>query len=381
MKSLPTLFSRTSTGAVQTWQMIVDGNQYYVISGQQDGKKVQSEPTICEAKNIGRANATTPAEQALSEAQAKWDKKVKLGYTTDVTKIDSSTSFVEVMLAKNYDDYRDKMDWDEGVFVQNKYNGVRCVATFEGGEVVLKSRKGETWVSVVHINKDLQTFFQKHPSAVLDGELYCYEHRQKLNELVKLVRKTKNISSEDLKKSEEMVRFYVYDGYSFGPAMDPCNKYAYRKKWIDENLPKYSKYYRKVDTTLVHSQKELDELYNKFLDGGEEGAIIRVPSSPYEGKRSKYLLKYKPENSDEGVIIKLIEGGGNWANTAKTATIQWNGKIFDATFTGTYEQGVDRLKNKKDWEGKTVTFVYMNTTGLGVPNYPRINPDNCFRAD
>jgi ATP-dependent DNA ligase len=381
MKSLPTLFSRTSTGAVQQWTVQIDGNKFRVESGQTDGKKVLSEWTVCEPKNVGRANATTANEQAISEAQAKWDKKVKLGYTTDVTKIDSSTSFVEPMLAKDYDDYRDKMDWEEGVFVQNKYNGVRCVATLEGCEVVLKSRKGEKWVSVPHINKDLEKFFQQYPSAVLDGELYCYEHRQKLNELVKLVRKTKNISAEDLKKSEEMVRFYVYDGYSFGPATDVCVKYSVRKARLDELLPQYSKYYRKVDTTLVHSQKELDELYNKFLDDGEEGAIIRIPHSPYEGKRSKYLLKYKPENSDEGVIVKLIEGGGNWANTAKTATIEWNGKIFDATFTGTYEQGVDRLKNKKDWEGKTVTFMYMNTTGLGVPNYPRINPDNCFRAD
>jgi hypothetical protein len=139
----------------------IDGNKFRVESGQTDGKKVLSEWTVCEPKNIGRANATTADEQAISEAQAKWDKKVKLGYTTDVTKIDSSTSFVEPMLAKDYDDYMNKMDWDEGVFVQNKYNGVRCVATLEGGEVVLKSRKGEKWVSVPHINKDLEKFFDR----------------------------------------------------------------------------------------------------------------------------------------------------------------------------------------------------------------------------
>jgi DNA ligase-1 len=383
MKSLPTLFSRTSTGAVQTWQMIIDGNQYYVISGQQDGKKTQSEPTICQGKNIGRANETTPEEQAESEAQAKWDKKVKLGYTTDVTKIDSSTSFVEPMLAKDYEDYMSKMDWDEGVLVQNKYNGVRCVATLEGGEVVLKSRKGEKWVSVPHINKDLEKFFDKYPEAVLDGELYNYDLRQKLNELTSIVRKTKasHITPELLKKSEQMVRFYVYDGYDMGPATDACVKYSSRKKWIDENLPKYSKYYRKVDTTLVHSQKELDELYNKFLADGEEGAIVRVPSSPYENKRSKYLLKYKPEDDDEGILEKVHEGTGNWAGTAKTGTLRWKGKRFDATFKGTYEQGVERLKNKEDWEGKPITFYFTGLTGLGVPNYARIDPDNCFKGD
>jgi DNA ligase-1 len=383
MKSLPTLFSRTSTGAVQQWTVQIDGNKFRVESGQTDGKKVLSEWTVCEPKNIGRANATTANEQAIGEAQAKWDKKVKLGYTTDVTKIDSSTSFVEPMLAKDYDDYMNKMDWDEGVFVQNKYNGVRCVATLEGGEVVLKSRKGEKWVSVPHINKDLEKFFDKYPEAVLDGELYNYDLRQKLNELTSIVRKTKasHITPELLKKSEEMVRFYVYDGYDFGPATDVCVKYSNRKKRIDELLPQYSKYYRKVDTTLVHSQKELDELYNKFLDDGEEGAIVRIPSSPYENKRSKYLLKYKPEDDAEATIVDIIEGTGNWSGTAKTCTLEWNGKKFDATFKGTYEQGVDRLKNKKNWIGKEVTFLYTGLTGLGVPNYARIDPDNCFKND
>jgi len=204
--------------------------------------------------------------------------------------------------------------------------------------------------------------------SVLFGELYNYDLRQKLNELTKLVRKTKNISDADLNKSEDMVRYYIYDGYDFGKNTDACIKYSVRKAWIDENLPKYSKYYRKVDDAAVYSQEELDKIYNKYLDDGEEGAIIRVPYAPYEHKRSKTLLKYKPENDDEAVIVDIIEGTGNWAGTAKTCTLKWNGKEFDATFKGTFEQGVDRLKNKNDWVGKTVTFLYTGLTGLGVPN-------------
>jgi DNA ligase-1 len=71
MKSLPTLFSRTSTGAIQQWTVQIDGNKFRVESGQQDGKKVLSEWTTCLGKNIGRANETSPAEQATSEAQSK----------------------------------------------------------------------------------------------------------------------------------------------------------------------------------------------------------------------------------------------------------------------------------------------------------------------
>jgi len=377
MKSLPTLFSRTSTGAVQTWQMIVDGNQYYVISGQQDGKKVQSEPTICEAKNIGRANETTPEEQAELEARARWDKKVKTGYTIDIDKIDSCTSFVEPMLAKNFEDRLDKIDWDEGVFVQNKYNGARCVATYDGERVRLTTRKGEEYISIPHIAKDLEKFFADYPEAVLDGELFSYDYRQKLNELMSIVRKTKKITDADLKKSEEMVRFYIYDCYNLGTATDACNKYSVRKARLDELLPKYSKYYRAVETEMAHSLDEVRAIFNKYVDDGQEGVIVRVPSSPYEHKRSSYLLKWKPLEDDEATIVEITEGKGNWAGTGKIITLNWNGKIFDATFKGTMEQGAKFLKEKHKWIGREVKFQYNGLTGLQIPNYARVDIENC----
>jgi len=377
MKSLPTLFSRTSTGAVQQWTVQIDGNKFRVESGQTDGKKVLSEWTVCEPKNIGRANATTANEQAIGEAQAKWDKKVKLGYTTDVTKIDSSTSFVEPMLAKNFEDRLDKIDWDEGVFVQNKYNGARCVATYDGERVRLTTRKGEEYISIPHIANDLEKFFADYPEAVLDGELFSYDYRQKLNELMSIVRKTKKITDADLKKSEEMVCFHIYDGYNFGPATDVCVKYSNRKKRIDELLPQYSKYYRAVETEMAHSLDEVRAIFNKYVDDGQEGVIVRVPHSPYEHKRSSYLLKWKPLEDDEATIVEITEGKGNWTGTGKIITLKWNGKIFDATFKGTMEQGAKFLKEKNKWIGKEVKFQYNGLTGLQIPNYARVDIENC----
>jgi len=377
MKSLPTLFSRTSTGAVQQWTVQIDGNKFRVESGQTDGKKVLSEWTVCEPKNIGRANATTANEQAIGEAQAKWDKKVKLGYTTDVTKIDSSTSFVEPMLAKNFEDRLDKIDWDEGVFVQNKYNGARCVATYDGERVRLTTRKGEEYISIPHIANDLEKFFADYPEAVLDGELFSYDYRQKLNELMSIVRKTKKITDADLKKSEEMVCFHIYDGYNFGPATDVCVKYSNRKKRIDELLPQYSKYYRAVETEMANSLDEVRAIFNKYVDDGQEGVIVRVPHSPYEHKRSSYLLKWKPLEDDEATIVEITEGKGNWTGTGKIITLKWNGKIFDATFKGTMEQGAKFLKEKNKWIGKEVKFQYNGLTGLQIPNYARVDIENC----
>jgi ATP-dependent DNA ligase len=385
MKTLPTLYSRTSTGAVQQWTIETSGNKFRTISGQVDGAKVETEWTICESKNVGRANATTPEQQAELEAQAKWDKKAKTGYTTDVSKIDSCAAYIEPMLAKELDEYIKKIDFSKGVLVQNKYNGVRCTATFDGSEVVLKSRKGELWIAVPHINRDLVSFFQKYPDAVLDGELFNNDLREKLNELTSIVRKTKakSISPALLKRSEEIVKFYVYDGFGFDGWSEE-DDYIERKAWIDDTLPKFSKYYRHVKTDLVYSMAEVDVIYGRYLEDKQEGAIIRIPNSPYQvGKRSKFLLKYKPEHDSEGIIEAVHEGTGDWAGAMKTATLRdvKTGKTFDATFMGSLPDAKKRWQEKHKWLKKEVTYKYTGLTAYGIPNYARIDPDNCFKGD
>lgn len=379
IKPFPTLYSRTSLGAVQSWEIEVADDSFRVISGQVDGQKVVSEWNKCQPKNIGRANETTAEVQALLEAEAKWTKKKKTGYNEDVDKIDSCKTYVQPMLAKNLVDRLDKINWKKGVIVENKFNGARSIATWDDNleRVILTSRKGEEWVSCPHINKDLIPFFLKYPNAVLDGELFNEELREKLNELMKLVRKTKNISAEDLKKSEEIVYFYVYDGFGMENALEEEAPYNARKAWIDENLPKYSKTYRHVKAELVYSMEEVDQIFGKYVEDGHEGVIVRVPDSPYERKRSSNLLKYKPLDDDEGIITDIAEGSGNWAGTGKIITLSWNGRQFNATFKGTWEQATKFLKEKDKWVGKEVKFQFNGLTGLGVPNYARVDIDNC----
>ena len=378
---LPILYSRTSTGAVQTWEIEVEGNKFRVTSGQEDGKKVVNEFTTCQGKNLGKTNETSPETQAKSEAQAKWDKKCKTGYCVDIKKIDKCLTYVEPMLAKNLDDRIDKINFKSGVLVQNKYNGFRCTAQLENGKVVLKSRKGELYLSVPHINQDLEDFFETYPEAFLDGELYNNDLREKLNEMCKLVRKSKHTTFEDLAQSERLVRFYIYDGYNFSACLEEDSPYEARKTWINEHLPKYSKYYREVKTEMVHSMVEVDRIFGEYLADKQEGCIVRIPNAPYEHKRSATLLKYKPENDDEGTILDVKEGTGNWAGTGKVITFKWKGKIFNGTLMGSWENAVEVLKNKKDWIGKEVTFKYTGLTGKGVPNDARLDPSNCFKGD
>jgi DNA ligase 1 len=371
----PHLYTRDSLGNIRIWYMEQQDDKYRAVSGLQDGEKVTSEWTVAFAKNEGKKNATTAIEQATKEIQAKYKKQKKTGYFEDVKNIDVS-QYVEPMLAKLYKDYSKEIELEKKEWLmQCKFNGLRCVATKDG----LFTRKGEKYISCPHIHEGLKSFFEKHPDAVLDGELFNNELRQQLNEISKLVRKTVHISNEDLERSEKLVKYYVYDGYGFG--LDKDHPYHERKQWIDSNIVGKYIYVAKVEDFHIDHQDDLDKRYLSLVEDGHEGAILRKKDMKYEHKRSKNLLKVKPEDDDEAVIVDIQEGTGNWSKAGKIISLNWNGKKFDATFKGTYEQGVDFLKNKNNWIGQTVTFLYNGLTGKGTPNFARVDINNCLKKD
>lgn len=373
-KIYPKLYTQDTLGKTREWWMEQSGNQYRTHSCVQEGQIVTSEWTEVEGKNIGKSNETSGVTQATKEIEAKYAKQLKTGYHKNVKNVGKS-SYVEPMLAKNLKDYRDKINFQkESWELQCKFNGMRCIATREG----LFTRKGERYHSVPHIEAALKSFFQTNPDAVLDGELFNNELRQQLNEIAKLVRKTKHITVEDLKQSAEMVKYYVYDGYGFNNLGSEA-PYSQRKDWINKNIIGKVNYTAAVKSVAIKSETELNQAYQAYIEDGHEGAMLRKVDQGYENKRSKYLLKVKPEDDSEARIVAVMEGNGNWSGTAKTATLEWEGRTFDATFKGNQEELADILKNQKDWLGKEVTFLYNGLTGLNIPNFARIDVKNCFK--
>jgi DNA ligase 1 len=390
-EAYPTLYARTSTGAVQVWYMEQEDNKYRSIYGQIDGVHTVSEWTVAKGKNVGRKNGTSAVDQATKEIEAKYDKQINNnGYWEDIEDIDRTT-FFEVMLAKSYSDYKEKIDWSEGVGVQIKYNGGRIIASKDG----LFSRRGKRYKCLPHIEEALKPFFLKFPDAVLDGEGFNYPLRERLNEIMKLLRKTVHFTKEDLQKSKELIRFYVYDGFGFtsekdGPIISSQDGYLKRKKAIDYTFfsPEFRKTYEniidEVPTWIVNSEKELETLYGLFLNDKQEGAILRILNQRYENKRSKYLLKYKPVDDAEYKVISVNEGIGGWANRVATFTCQRidGGKYtdgtdtFNATFKGDEDDAFEAWRVKDDIINEIVTIQYNGTTGFGKPNYARLDWNN-----
>ena len=157
---LPTLFARSSSGAVLEWDIEIDGDKFRTITGQQGGNKITSKWTVVKGKNVGQSNATTNEDQAYNEAKSRWKKKIKReGYWEDIRDIDKKGRFIEPMLAQKLRDHPDKVVYP--CMVDKKYNGGRVVASIEG----LFTRKGEQYASIPHIVEAVKPLFEKYQTS------------------------------------------------------------------------------------------------------------------------------------------------------------------------------------------------------------------------
>jgi DNA ligase-1 len=356
---LPTLFSRTSSGAIQIWEVEVIDNKHRVISGQIDGQKVQSEWTVCVSKNIGKSNETSPAQQAELEAGAKWKKKLESGYKESIADIDQ-VGFIEPMLAKSFSDYEHEIKYP--VFSQPKYDGIRCVATKNG----LSSRGGKRFSSVPHIMEALRPIFDKFPQLAFDGELYCDKFANDFNQICSLVKKSKP-STQDLKNSAEAIEYWVYDIPN-----DEMNIFSDRYELLATLLKDAPKCIRIVPTRIVYDKSQLDNEYSSYLELGYEGQMVRL-NGPYENKRSKFLLKRKEFVDNEYLIVDIIEGDGNKSNMAASMLLRDStSKEFNSNIKGNRQYLRKLLIDKNNLLGKLATVKYFNLTPDGIPRFPYV---------
>lgn len=363
---LPILYKYTEKGQIQQWEIIINGGEFHTIEGIKGGKLTTSLPTKCSPKNVGRANETSANDQAIKEAQAKWQKKVDKGYNEVLS---AEKKYFEPMLAHTYESGK-SINWEEvkegnlKVFVQPKLDGLRCISK----DNTLMSRNGKPYVSCPHLYQNTE--------VILDGELYSHEYKEDFNKIVSLCKKSKP-TDEDLKESADKVQHWVYDF--------PSHEGTFMERY--KELEKWNKKHGKglkieiVPTFMIKSEKELHAYHKNFLKQGFEGTIIRIDDKQYENKRSKSLLKFKDFIDEEFKIIGYEEGTGGRTGTIGKFILQHDknpDQTFESNVKGDFEYLREVWKDRETYIGKTATVKYFNRTpkkpdGTGnVPRFPYI---------
>jgi DNA ligase-1 len=364
MKTLPTLFKLTSTGAIQEWTIGVEDRSIVVIHGQVDGKKQHTLDIIKEGKNVGKSNETTPQEQAWAEATAKWESKIKKGYVEDVNRAVKGEKDIEggfdPMLAHKFADSGHKIKYP--AYQQPKLNGHRCLAIVKDGVCTLWSRTRKPITSMPHIVKELQLVYPRGTHE-LDGELYNHAFKDGFEHIASLIRQ------ETPKTNCTDVQYHLYDKRMDGGFAD-------RIESLGNDLHCYEKvngiltYLKLVETVRIKNDDDMMSTFEHFLAQGYEGGMARNASGLYVGKRSYDLQKIKEFQDDEFAIIDCVEGRGGYAGCGIFVCKAKNGDPFNVKMRGPKERLAEFLKRPSLWKGKKLTVKYQYISAYGIPIFP-----------
>jgi DNA ligase 1 len=367
---LPVLYSRRSDGKVQTWMKEIEGNMHRSTSGIMNGELVVAKWTVCVPKYVGKSNEVTAEEQAFREAQAEWQKKKDKGYKETLDLVDE-VGFFEPMLAKKWQDYSDGYRYP--VMIQPKLDGLRLIARKEG----LFSRNGKPYRSIPHIAEVLEPVFKRYPKAIFDGEVYADKFAHDFEKICSLARQQKP-TPEDLAAARASIQYHVYDlPYLVEPGKtDPGINNYHRQEALQQVHDQWFAYrdspVKLVETRLVHDEAEVTRWYERFLEQGYEGLMVRDPEATYANKRTDRLLKYKEFSDGEYRILFVVPGIGNRTGVAGAFICEDVAQTisFKSNIKGNMAFCKEILEHQDRYVGKMATIQYFNLTAAGIPRFP-----------
>lgn len=226
--------------------------------------------------------------------------------------------------------------------VSEKYDGARAI--WDGK--VLRFRSGRlvnapTW------------FIAKLPAQSLDGELWLA--RGKFDALSGIVRKAEPIDDEWWQ-----IKYMVFE------LPNAPGTFAERVQSIREIVAKATwpqlvavEQFRVADRAAL--KRKLDEV----VRGGGEGLMLHLADAPYVTGRSDVLIKLKPLQDTEAVVIEHVPGKGKYQGLMGALRVRApDGKQFliGTGFT-------DEVRKNPPVVGTTITYTYRGLTQTGLPRF------------
>lgn len=370
-KNFPSLFKKASSGAIQQWDIGVSGSTIITRWGQVNGQIQETKDEVKKGKNIGKANETTPAEQAMLEAEAKWTKQLKKGYVKTLKEAQSDAvdeiieGGVSPMLAHRFDEQGHKISYP--AFAQPKFDGHRCIAVIEqedgAPKVSLWSRTRKPITGLPHLVEQLKNWAYEEgiTKMVLDGELYNHHYRDRFEELTSYIR------NPEPKAGHEVVQYHIYDiADSDLKQEDRVEElrsfYRRARRWKDSLVF--------VETITVADEDELMAAFSKFLEEGYEGLMVRNAAGRYANKRSYDLQKVKEFKDAEFRVKAVEEGRGKLAGHAIFVCETEKGDEFRAKMKGETSKLKEYFDHPEKAVNKMLTVKFQGMTAYGVPRFP-----------
>ena len=235
--------------------------------------------------------------------------------------------------------------------VSEKYDGVRAI--WDGK--VLRFRSGRA------VNAPAR-FISKLPAQALDGELWLA--RGRFDALSGIVRKT-----EPQDEEWRQIKYMIFE------LPDAPGTFAERAQRIKEIVAKAQwPQLVAVEQFRVADRAALKRKLDEAVRGGGEGLMLHLADAPYVTGRSDALLKLKPLQDTEAIVVEHIPGKGKYRDMMGALRVKTpEGKLFliGTGFT-------DEVRKNPPPVGATITYTYRGLSKTGLPrfaSYLRVRDD------
>jgi DNA ligase-1 len=226
--------------------------------------------------------------------------------------------------------------------VSEKFDGVRAI--WDGK--ALRFRSGRT----VHAPT---WFITKLPAQALDGELWLA--RGRFDALSGIVRK-----SEPQDAEWRQIKYMIFE------LPEAPGTFAQRAQRIREVVANTQwAQLITVEQFRVADRAVLKRKLDAVVRGGGEGLMLHLANAAYVTGRSDVLLKLKPLQDTEAVVIEHVPGKGKYEGMLGALRVQMpDGKKFliGTGFTDSARQHPPPL-------GTTVTYTYRGFSKTGLPRF------------
>ena len=271
-----------------------------------------------------------------------------------------------------------------GWWVSEKLDGIRAIWD---GEKFL-SRNSQSGLGSKVFSYVPQFVIDSMPGGVaLDGEIWL--GRNKFNEMSSISNwiPGKKFKQAEIDDKWIQIKYKIFD------IPNSTEPYEERMKILDKiilnninccRLKGLKCILEKVEIIKVESPEHLQDIYRTLTSCGAEGVMLRAPNSPYELKRSKYLLKFKIKDDAEGIVIERLPGIGRLSGmlgSLKTELIKNSIRTGIITNVGTGFSDEERTNDTSSPNfipvGSLISFSYMELTEDSVrhPSYRGIRTD------
>jgi len=218
----------------------------------------------------------------------------------------------KVMRAHKYDGAKPRLAYA----VEPKYDGLRCVAIVDGQSVTLLSRNGLPFTSSDHLKEQILVLTKKFGDCVLDGELISGN----FNESSSAVRRKE--------QQNEHTNYHLFDVMDMDEWKSPSRHYYQRRQALEGLFSGgvEHKNLKLVPSFRVETDDEVMALYNRFLDSGYEGAIVKNVKGLYRKGKHRDWLKLKEVNDVDLRVESLVQGEGKYYGMLGAVIVKFNGK-------------------------------------------------------